>query len=158
MSSRRSPSSFSFLKTWLSTPESRKRSSWPAFGLACLGYLRRSALRTRGVRMGDVASAGALRRTWWPLSRLSRYSFLAAMTPPCLRCWRFAPSARLRLWLALGVSRGFSGPEGMSASVMGRCVKLPRSILPLVTCFCPWSAEALPHHTVRGSGEPIFRA
>jgi hypothetical protein len=49
-------------------------------------------------------------------------------------------------------------PNGMSASVMGPCVKLPRLILPLVSCFCPWSAKALPHHTIRGSGEPIFRA
>ena len=30
--------------------------------------------------------------------------------------------------------------QRMSASVMGPCVKLPRFILPLVTCFCPWSA------------------
>jgi hypothetical protein len=33
----------------------------------------------------------------------------------------------------------------------------PVNVLPLVTCFCPWSAKALPHHTVRGSGEPIFQ-
>ena len=28
----------------------------------------------------------------------------------------------------------------VAASVMGPGVKLPRFILPLVTCFCPWSA------------------
>ena len=43
----------------------------------------------------------------------------------------------------------------MSASVMGPRVKLPR-------LFCHWSLASvrgqleLPHHTVRGSVEPIF--
>jgi hypothetical protein len=38
-------------------------------------------------------------------------------------------------------------PEPTAASVMGRCVKLPRFVLPLVTCFCPWSAWC--RHTIR---------
>ena len=34
----------------------------------------------------------------------------------------------------------------------------PVKVLPLVTCFGPWVKLELPHHTVRGSGEPIFPA
>ncbi len=82
-----------------------------------------------------------------------------AILPESARIAGPAPAAKLYtariefIWaqivIRLQASRVARCAELMSASVMGPCVKLSRSVLPLVTCFCPWSAKELPHHTVR---------